>query len=315
MSTNKKFVYNLEFPSWCKEITISDYHFYRVEEYKEKVRNLQHLANSKAEFDLPANTGSHEITAFVECPSTEPKAILKWLNKDASSLQDILFLLSIFTRRDVFIVEEDKNNLTSPHGPVIVSDPRSYYWGGILRCSIPYEPQNIEPKPNKFDIGFEKGINQIYNLIKSEDWQVKYKGGYFLFLVRAALRRQILESSFIQCWTIWEHLFSILNQNWMSEAQIRKLDSVEKISFILIEFALAQEINKKSKNRIMDLASIRNRLIHFGKFPDRDNVLNDAEFFIRLTEFVIAKVLGLLPSNVFNTVEKLENFLFNQTNK
>ena len=311
MSTNKKFVYNLEFPSWCKEITISNYHFYRVEEYKEKVRNLQHLVNSKAEFDLPANTGSHEITAFVECPSTEPKAILKWLNKDVSSLQDILFLLSIFTRRDVFIVEEDKNNLTSPHGPVIVSDPRSYYWGGILRCSIPYEPQNIEPKPNKFDIGFEKGINQIYNLIKSEDWQVKYKGGYFLFLVRAALRRQILESSFIQCWTIWEHLFAILNQDWISRDQIRKLSSVEKISFIFVKYDLAGKIDNHSRIQIRRLAETRNRLVHFGKFPELDQVHKDAELFIQLTESLIARILGLIPSNVLNTKERTNEFFMN----
>ena len=77
------------------------------------------------------------------------------------------------------------------------------------------------------------------------------------------------------------------------------------------QYALRGEIDKNSMEQIKSLAEIRNRLIHFGRFPDRNKVHNDAVLFIRITEFVIAKTLGLSPSNVFNTMEKLEEFINN----
>ena len=149
----------------------------------------------------------------------------------------------------------------------------------------------------------------MYALIRSEEWLQKYRRGYFLLLARQAFYEQPIESAFTQCWTVWEHLFAILNQNWLSAKQIQQLDSSEKIAFILTEFALKGEIDDLSRKRIKSLAEIRNRLIHFGKFPERDAVYDNAILFVRLTEFVIAKILGLSPSNVFNTTEKLERFL------
>jgi len=72
---------------------------------------------------------------------------------------------------------------------------------------------------------------------------------------------------------------------------------------------LKGEINKSEKERINSLAKIRNRLVHFGHFPESNSVYDDAVLFIRLTEFIIAKTLGLGPSNMFNTIEGLEDFL------
>jgi hypothetical protein len=131
-------------------------------------------------------------------------------------------------------------------------------------------------------------------------------------LARQAFHTQTLESSFIQCWTIWEHLFAIHNQQWLSKERIRDLRSVEKIAFLLTEYGFCNEINDGSRKRIQELASIRNRIIHFGRFPEAGNGHDDAIFFIDLTEMVIAKILGLLPSNIFNTIENLEQFLRNQ---
>ncbi len=91
--------------------------------------------------------------------------------------------------------------------------------------------------------------------------------------------------------------------------KIEHSPSLQKIEFILTEFALKAEIDGPSTERIKTLANIRNRLIHFGKFPEQDSVYADAVLFVRLTEFVIAKILGLTPSNVFNTTEELEKFL------
>ena len=310
MSKKKRFVYNLEFPSWCPEIKIAGYRFSRVPDYEEKVIRLQHLISGTSEFQIKATTGGHAQTAIVECPENENRAVLDWADKDYSALTDILLLLSIFSKREVFVLEPQEDcvdNILSKM--VIVSDPREYYWGGILRCSIPYDKHPINPDPYGYDMGFEKGINQIYTLIQSEEWQKKYRRGFFLFLARMAFRRQPLEAAFIQCWTIWEHLFSILNQERMSSEQIRKISSVEKVSFILVKYALTGEIDKNSRSRIRTLADVRNRLIHYGKFPERGQVHDDADLFIRMTEFVIAKILGLSPSNVLNTVEDLESFL------
>lgn len=299
-------IYNLEFPSWCPELTIFGYRFTRVENYQEQVIRLQHLGSSIAEFEKRSNTGGHAITANVEIPKPEEQAILKWSGSNNSALSDVLLLLSIFTGRDVFVgTAQDEH----AEGDVILVDPRFYAWGGILRCSIPYREQPIEPEPFGYDIGFEEGINQIYDLIRSEEWQQEYQQGYYLFLARMAFRRQPFESSFVQCWTIWEHLFAILNRNWLSSRQIRQLSSTEKIAFLLVRFALRGEIDSASRTRIESLAEIRNRLIHFGRFPERGSVHDDAVLFIRLTEFVMARILDLSPSNVFNTVERLEEFL------
>ena len=234
-------------------------------------------------------------------------AIFSWADDSSTALLDILLLLSLFTGRDVFEVDEEFDEKAEIS---ITADPRSYYFGGVLRTSIPHEKSQItDDYENRFDIGFEKGINKIYSLIRSSEWQKKYDNGYFLILAKNAFKRQILESSFIQCWTIWEHLFAVLNKKWLSSDEIRKLSSNEKISFLMVEYALRDEIDNAAKERIKSLSQIRNKLIHFGRFPERDSVHDDAILFIRLTEFIIAKILGLLPSNIFNTIENLESFL------
>ncbi|MBE0684356.1 MAG: hypothetical protein IH589_20820 [Anaerolineales bacterium] len=303
-------VYNLEFPSWCPEINIYGYRFTRVDDYEKRFLSLQHLNSVISEFDEDPNTGTHSITAFVELPDPYEKgAIFDWSGTDHTALIDILLLLSLFTGREVFALEEQNSKKIRNSNDVIIADPRVYQRGGILRCSIPYKKQPIEPEPFSFDIGFEEGINQIYELIRSDEWQKEYRGGYFLILAKTAFRRQTLESSFVQCWTIWEHLFAVLNDRWLSTKQIVTISSVEKISFLLVKFALTGEIDNNSRKKIEALAEIRNRLIHFGRFPERETVYDDAILFIHLTEFIIAKTLNLSPSNVFNTVEKLEKYL------
>ena len=286
-------------------MTIHGYKFTRVEDYADRVLHLQHLVSEHSEFRISPTMGGHTITAYVELPEQEDKAVLEWSNTGATALADVLLLLSIFSRRDVFLTES--NSVAG----VFLADPRIYQGGGVLISSIPYKASHTDPESLEFayDIGREEGLNQIYALMRSEEWLQKYKRGYFLFLARQAFYQQPTESAFTQCWTIWEHLFAVLNQNWLSAKQIRQLDSAEKVAFILTEFALKGEIDDQSRERIKSLVDIRNRSIHSGRFPERDAVHDDAVLFIRLTEFVIAKILGLSPSNVFNTTEKMEKFL------
>ena len=52
---------------------------------------------------------------------------------------------------------------------------------------------------HQINIGFENTLNKALDLISSEKWQKKYEGGYFLFLFKSAMQRQIIEISFISC--------------------------------------------------------------------------------------------------------------------
>ncbi len=305
----KKWVYNLEFPSWCPSLNIFGYKFNRVDNYQDKVAQLQHLSAIHSEFAISSNTGQHAITAYVEFPKQEDTAVLEWADKENSALGDILLLLSIFTGRNVFTIDDNSDVVG-----VIIADPRQYQWGGVLACSIPYKQLPDTEREFGYDIGFEEELNRIYLLMRTEKWQNKYGHGYFLFLINQAFHRQSLESSFTQCWTIWEHLFTVHNRRWLSDKNIRNLDAIEKLCFIMTEYALKDEIEVSSRKRIQSLVDTRNRLIHFGRFPvDELSVRDNAVLFIRLTEFIIAKILGLLPSNVFNTTEKLEDFLKEQS--
>ncbi len=301
----QKQIYNLEFPSWCPALTIYGYKFTRVDNYAEEVLRLQHFVPKQSEFRISRTMGKHTKTAYVEIPEQEDKAVLEWSNPKATALQDVLFLLSIFVGRDVLLSGSNEAD------EFFLADPRQYHGGGVLRCSLPYKASHTDSSEQEisYDIGMEEGINQVYTLMRSEEWLHKYKQGYFLFLAHQTFYEQPIESAFTQCWTVWEHLFTILNQNWLSDKQIIQLESSEKIAFIMTEFALRGEIDDFSRKRIKSLAEIRNRLIHFGKFPKRDAVYDDAVLFVRLTEFIIAKTLGMSPANVFNTIENLEKFL------
>lgn len=173
----KKLVYNLVFPSGCQSMTIFDYKFTKMEDYQVQLQKLQQLVAYHADVKIRINTGEHAATSFVEKTGSHQKAIPEWGISKSSALDDILLLLSLFTGRDVFVVDKVEENMA------IVADPRKYSGSGILRCSIPYKADK-SGNANKSssiafpcDIGFEEGINEIYTIIKSEEWQNKYKKG------------------------------------------------------------------------------------------------------------------------------------------
>lgn len=320
----KKQVYNLEFPPWCSELNIFGYRFARVADYAEHLTRLQHLQHFQAEFEIEANSGENAITAEVEIPDTEERAIFS----KGTALSDIVVLLSIFTHRHVIAVDSIED--------LSMADPRRYVWGGVLSRSLPYKPHpSGEHRPSISinevyggmeigeliswieelgSAGLEDGINQVYQLIRSDEWQRKYHEGYFLLLANEAFRRQPLSTSFIQCWTLWEHLFSVLNRQWLSQSSIRRLNVLEKIAFLAVEYDLTSEIGQAARKQLEPLVALRNKLVHYGRFPSADSRTDEstwqtAVLFIRLTEVIIAKILGLEPSNVFNTKEKLEALL------
>jgi len=319
----RKEIYNLEFPSHCPAMSIFGYRFTRVDDYQDRIASLQHLItySSESEFEIYANTGKHAVTAYVDIPESEEEAALAWTGDSNTALIDILLLLSIFTGRDVFAVD---NAIDDGSGKVITADSQVYQWGGTLGCSLPYRAQPIEPSPDSYNIGFEEGLNKVYELIRTEEWQRKYQKGYFLLLAQQAFRNRSLDMAFTLCWTIWEHLFAILNPEWLPESRARQIHSAEKVAFLLVKYELKDNIGEEDRKQIEGLVGIRNELVHSGRFPKKEKnapkcgskdyleqelVYDDAILFIRLTEFIIAKTLGLLPSDVFDTKKRLEDFL------
>jgi hypothetical protein len=291
------YVYNFIFPHGCKEITIHGYVFRRVAEYKERVQALQHLGSSYSEFDRPTNTGTHAITATVQCPKKERKPVLEWGDMDATALDDILLLLSVLTLRDVFAVFKPIEKGEA----AITADSREYFFG--MRTAIEYEGAK-DKHGNRFDIGFQKGIDRLYRLMCTAKWQKEYGRGRFLLLFRSACKRQILETSFITCWTIWEILFTVHNQSWLSDDQIIKLPASEKISYILTRYRIKDSLDQTDRKGIKRFVKIRNTIVHAGRFVD-DSALHDATLFIRVTAIIVAKILGLSPSDVLGSQAQL----------
>lgn len=240
-------------------------------------------------------------------------------NDKLTQIDDILFLLTIFDDRNVFKKDwEDSENIA------IISDHRIHQYGGQLACSIQYESRwkdintgelktEAEMKDipvfdyHQINIGFENTINKVLDLISSKKWQDKYEGGYFLFLFKSAIQRQIIETAFISCWTIWEHIFAIKNRKWLDNTAIEQMSGDKKIAFILNEYFL-KNIDDTARKNIQKINKTRNRLIHFGKKTEQIDY-KEMEMFIRLTEQLIAIILELSPSNIFNSFEALDNFL------
>lgn len=313
-------IFNLEFPPYVNELKIGNYLFKRAENYKEAFDGMMCLVNSSgSEFNASIKVGSHQITATVEIPQKEKKCALLFGDKKLTQLDDILFLLTIFTDRNIFKKDwEDSDNIA------VISDHRIHQYGGQLACSIKYDSkwkhvdtgelkteQEMKGIPifdyHQINIGFENTLNKTFDLISSEKWQGKYEGGYFLFLFKSAMQRQIIETSFISCWTIWEHIFAIKNRKWLDNKAIEQMSGDKKIAFILNEYFL-KSINDTARKNIQKINKTRNRLIHFGKKTEQIDY-KEMEMFIRLTEQLIAIILELSPSNIFNSFEDLDNFL------
>lgn len=289
-----RWIYNLVFPRGCRQLTIYGYAFRGVDEYEERVQSLQHLIG---ELGRPINTGTHAITASVDLPSKEKKPVIEWADKKATALDDILLLLSIFTHRDVFAtpdpIEEGK--------AAVIADSREYDFG--LKTAIKYE-RGKDEYGDEYNIGFPKSIESVYNRMRTTSWQKEYERGRFLLLFRSACKRQILETSFITCWTIWEILFTLHNQSWLSGEQIIKLPASEKISFVLTRYKIKKTLDAPDREGIKRFVKLRNALVHAGRFVDKD-AIHDATLFARVTAIIVAQILGLSVSDILSSQAQL----------
>jgi hypothetical protein len=309
-----KVVYNLEFPYLREEMLLGGYRFYRAENYPERLKSLQHLVSCHSEFYVPATTGGHAITAYVEPPAEELPAVLSPYPGN-TALADIILLLGLFTGRDVFIEESAVDG-------VIIADPRESRRIGTLRCAIPYR-RRINPtsdggatsatdddegfaRIDHTDVGFEEGFNRVYTWIRSEEWQRQYRTGHFILLAKSALQpNHPLGIAYTQCWTVWEHLHGLHHR---VSGEGRGPIAVEKIRFLLGKYGL-KEVPNEHLHRLRPLTQIRNSLVHEGTFPEYPSVWEDANLFIALTGCLLASVLRLTPTNVLNTTERLDKLL------
>ena len=271
-------VYNFEFPSHVGSLSLNEYIFKRVQDYGDKLGQLHHLDKCIDEFERTPNYGGHAITAEVITSTPEPPAILKWGKQGVTHLDDILLLLSLFTGRHVWKKEGNK--------VIIVADHRKYMHGNLLRLGLPVDLKN--DKVRQIDVGFELGINRVIQHISDHNWIEKYRGGHYLFLADHAFRRQILESQFSLCYTIWEHLFSVHNDSWLEKKSIHRIAGEEKMAFLLSKYGMQVNDSPPSDK----IVQARNRLIHFGMFPNKESI-KYAKKFIETTELQIGRTLGL----------------------
>ncbi|HLK99399.1 MAG TPA: hypothetical protein VK539_02400 [Myxococcaceae bacterium] len=309
----RKAVLNLEFPSWTKEITIHGYRFYRVNNYEERAKQLQHLVGGHFEFTIRRNTGGHSHTAYVEIPDSEPTSVIA-PGPGSTALTDIILLLALFTGRDVFTIDEPIEDALA--NGVLVADPREAQRLGVLITSIKYRADDAGDYPPG-NAGFAETINAVYSWMRSPQWRREYGPGHFLLLAKQALLHNLPWSiAFTQCWTIWEHVYGLMTRNTPKRAikgrkGQKRVEAAEKIQAVLKRYGLKGE-TPKDRVRIRALAAIRNSLVHEGRFPEGKSVGEDVQLFLNLTQFLLASILRLAPSNVMNTIERFEEFLKDQ---
>jgi hypothetical protein len=72
---------------------------------------------------------------------------------------------------------------------------------------------------------FGDTLNKIFSQIQSKEWQKNYNKGYYLFLYWQSLTRgsYMIDMNFAICRTLWEHLFSIHNRNWLTDKKIMNM--------------------------------------------------------------------------------------------
>lgn len=297
-------IHNLEFPAYVNQLSIDGYTFMRVPEYRERLRSLHHHIKRVHEFDIDINFGEHNVTAEVSCPEPEPAPLLKWGTSSATHLSDILLMLSLFTLRHVWPQETEQG--------AVIADHRTYQHGWALPGGLPFLEQKLDAM--RINGGFEPGINRILKLIATKEWQALYRGGHYLMLANHAFRRQIIETTFLLCWTIWEHLFVLHNNDWLDKQSIHRLSGREKIAFVLSRYGLQGEANIADSPSIGELENVRNRLIHFGMFPEKKSI-DKATTFVKWTEYLVARTLGLYSTESFESLEKFEDAVGGKSRK
>ncbi len=313
-------VYNLAFPSWCDSISAGGYCFSRVPDYRDRYLGLQHRVGGHSEFYVESSYGSHQVTGQVQCTENEPESILFPNYPSHTSIDDLLLLLSIFTRRHVFTLwghekeaQHAKRLRVISQGAIPTIGCRQFFRGGIAIASIEYEKmEGGTGSHGYYDGSLEKTLRATMSLIRDAEWQAQFGHGRFLLIYREVIASERLETAFTLAWSMWEHLFSVQNRTWLDKKT--RVTAREKILYVAYKI-LGLDDSMPMRKRIDDLVQARNSLVHFGAFPQDDNTeftsyRESLSLFLELSEMVIVRSLNLgSPSNMFNTIERLEAWL------
>ena len=297
-------IYNLKFEWPGERMLIGPCTFTPADDYCDRYGKLQHLVEVGGGYcgSTKAVTGTHQVTGVVQLPDEAQPAALGWGHESPTALDDILLLLSIFTGRKVFALDP-----ATAAGPII-ADPREFHYGGGVALSLGQVKRVGEDGVDEYALDLAMGTTRILDLIRSSSWRSAYRDGRFLFTFAAACPRQILETSFLLCWTTWEHLFALHHASTLSRKEIENTPAKKKIADILVRYALRKTVPAAHNKKLGELARVRNMLVHVGGFPNPE-AEEVADIFVRLTEMLVARTLGLTPSTVFSADERFERFL------
>ena len=332
METNEIEIYNLEFPDNVEELNIGGYCFTRTFDYADRLKELANNGRLQE-----TNHGCHQVTALMTLPEEQKAAVLPWEDpendpKDPREYLDLLLILSLLTKRNVFA----KTWSDTEGKRQIIEDPR-HHRGNFNRFILPVgkninnqtgeiidnfntnglntlewikldknnedESELLETDQSgwiRFDQGLEIAANKAWNTIKDEVWQKKYNNGAFLLIFSQSQRRQRIESAFILSWSIWEHIFSLHHSPSMTREAIERTSGAKKYEFIKKEYFSDSRAEEESEIMII----IRNRLFHFGFFHE------DIEFIEKVKELKEQKLSKLLQKKEvesnFKTIKNID---------
>jgi hypothetical protein len=265
----------------------------RIMEKTFVIENYQFIKlKSDKQFDSPF---FDVITYKVKYKSNnEEKSSCLYSDKNKTALDDICLILSLITSYDVQYSDGISKTLTQ-------IDPRKFNLDSLNLSILFFYKKN----------SYSKMLRQILKTIRNDEWLNKYNNGTPLLLMKEAMKKQNRESQFLNCWIVWEHLFYLLNKNWISEETLKhKISAKDKISFILTHFGFKNSISKNEHKNIQKLANIRNQIVHKGVQPEFHSFPKEYWLFFELTQFVIAKILHIDPyDEIYNTFDKFEAFL------
>ncbi len=304
-------IYNLHFPNNVDCFSVGSYKFSRVPDYSDQMNKLSHSYALRAGYDSHnVCDGVHAITAIMEVPKNQKKAILPWQDpndpKSPKEYLDILLILSLLTGRNVFAKTWDDKKMTQ-----ILEDPRKHRGQFWHHCDCVGKARNLKTgdvidevkyydmKAScfdwvQFDAGLEISSNKILATLRDESWQKTYDNGSFLFIFSQSLHYQRIESAFMLSWSIWEHLFTLHNRSWLDANQIERMSGKDKYAFVREKYFGDVA---KGKELLKELTQVRNRLMHFGFMPDGvvTKQSQSVNRFFRDTERLVSEIVLHYP--------------------
>ena len=90
---------------------------------------------------------------------------------------------------------------------------------------------------------------------------------------------------------------SLIKIKGLGKAKITMVLAILEINKRLLK----EQIEQKDTEGLKRFIQIRNKLIHTGRFPD-EQAIDEAGLFVRITERVLAQILGLTPKDVLGSL-------------